>query len=82
MKLSECVETRMMKFFKKIHFLIKMRLPSIFEQHARIFKSNGIKLQLFPSAYRFQDQNIFQLKLDSLPGQYFFIDFDWLWCAI
>ena len=55
----------MMKFLKKIHFLIKMRLPSIFEQHARIFKSNGIKLQLFPSAYRFQDQNIFQLKLDS-----------------
>ena len=47
MKLSECVETRMMKFFKKIHFLIKMRLPSIFEQHARIFKSNGIKVQLF-----------------------------------
>ena len=47
MKLSECVETCMMKFFKKIHFLIKMRLPSIFEQYARIFKSNGIKLQLF-----------------------------------
>ena len=59
-----------------------MLLPSIFEQHARIFKSNGIKLQLFPSAYRFQDKNIFHLKLDSLPGQYFFIDFDWLSFAI
>ena len=25
---------------------------------------------------------LFQLKLNSLPGHYFFIDFDWLSCSM
>ena len=57
-----------------------MRLPSIFEQHARIFKVMELNYS-FSVSLQIPRQKYFPVK-DSLPGQYFFIDFDWLSCAI